>query len=121
MKGEEEAMLSLIQAAFFGKEIKDKITEETFLEMKRHAIVALPASVLLSSNLDESLLQEWKFSILQVVTYNTQYMDFLSKLPITVPYVILKGTSAAQYYPHPEYRALGDIDIITSREDYQII
>ena len=34
--------------------------------------------------------------------------------------VILKGTSAAQYYPYPEYRTMGDIDIMTRREDYDI-
>ena len=33
-----------------------------------------------------------------------------------MPYVILKGTAAAQYYPHPEYRAMGDIDIMTRHE-----
>ena len=40
-------------------------------------------------------------------------------MPITVPYVILKGTEAAKYYPYPEYRAMGDIDIMTQREDFE--
>lgn len=39
-------------------------------------------------------------------------------IPITVPYAVLKGTTASQYYPYPEYRSLGDIDIITRKEDY---
>ena len=32
--------------------------------------------------------------------------------------MILKGTTAAKYYLHPEYRVMGDIDIMTSRDDY---
>ncbi|MBQ1310285.1 MAG: nucleotidyltransferase family protein [Blautia sp.] len=38
---------------------------------------------------------------------------------MTVPYVILKGTCAAKYYPYPECRAMGDIDIMTSHEDFR--
>lgn len=29
-----------------------------------------------------------------------------------VPYMILKGAAAAQYYPNPSYRAMGDIDFL---------
>ena len=45
-------------------------------------------------------------------------MYIQNSLPVTVPYVILKGTSAAQYYPYPKFRTMGDIDIITKRDDY---
>ncbi len=112
-------MLSLIQATFFGKEINEEITEETFIEMKKHAIETLPASILSSLKISAHLLGEWKQSILQVLTNNIQYRYFLSNLPITVPYAILKGVAAAQYYPTPDYRILGDIDIITHKNDYE--
>lgn len=32
------------------------------------------------------------------------------------PFVILKGSSAVMYYSHPEYRVMGDIDIIVKPE-----
>ena len=35
-----------------------------------------------------------------------------------IPFVILKGSAAACYYPHPEYRCTGDIDILVKPEDY---
>ena len=90
---------------------------ETYDEMKRHAIAGLPASCLSVLGLPPELEQEWKQYILRQIAYNTQCNYAQSVLPISVPYVILKGTSAAQYYPHPEYRAMGDIDIMTRRED----
>jgi len=49
-----------------------------------------------------------------------QYNYAQLELPISVPYVILKGTSSAKYYPHPEYRIMGDIDIMTSREEVDV-
>lgn len=36
-----------------------------------------------------------------------------------IPAVVLKGMGAAMNYPHPEYRAMGDIDIIVPRADFE--
>ncbi len=36
-----------------------------------------------------------------------------------IPFVILKGTSAARYYPTPSYRCMGDVDIIVRPDDFQ--
>lgn len=38
---------------------------------------------------------------------------------LTVPYVILKGSAAAMYYPEPARRALGDIDILPLRGHFE--
>ena len=89
-----------------------------FEEMKQHAIAALPASCLHFIGISPELEEEWKRFILQQILFYTQSRYEQSKLPISVPYVILKGTSAAKYYPHPEYRTMGDIDIMTKREDF---
>lgn len=37
----------------------------------------------------------------------------------TIPVVVLKGTSAAQYYPKPQLRTVGDIDLLVKSEDYE--
>ncbi len=34
-----------------------------------------------------------------------------------IPYIIFKGTEIAKYYPKPELRAMGDIDILVKQED----
>ncbi|MBQ8230759.1 MAG: nucleotidyltransferase family protein [Lachnospiraceae bacterium] len=36
-----------------------------------------------------------------------------------IPCVILKGTSAARYYPTPSYRCMGDVDLIVRPDDFQ--
>ena len=36
-----------------------------------------------------------------------------------IPFVILKGTSAAIYYNHPDRRSMGDIDFLISQAEYK--
>lgn len=36
-----------------------------------------------------------------------------------IPFVILKGLAVSRYYPKPEYRSLGDIDIAVLHADYE--
>ena len=86
--------------------------------MKQHAIASLPMPYLSELAMSPELRKEWKLYILQQVSYYTKSNYEQDNLPISVPYVILKGSSAAQYYPYPECRIMGDIDIMTSREDY---
>lgn len=93
--------------------------EEIFIEMQKHAIAALAVPQLPNLKLNDITISEWeKYCIRTFRTYHQLLRAQLS-LPISVPYVILKGTSAAKYYPHPEYRNMGDIDLITRREDYE--
>ncbi len=94
--------------------------QDTYEEMKRHAIAALPAPFLDSLGLSPDLKNEWMLLIIRQISYYTQYNYVQSNLPISVPYVILKGTSSAKYYHYPEYRVVGDIDIMTRREDFDI-
>lgn len=91
--------------------------EHIFDEMNRQTIAALPAAHLSLLGLPPELARKWKQHVFQQIVFNSQYQYIQSALPITVPYVILKGTAAAKYYPHPEFRTMGDIDIMTRRED----
>ncbi len=93
-------------------------SRECFIELKNHAVACLSADLITTMNLPQDLKKEWSKLILQQLCFYNNYTFAQKHIPITVPYVILKGTSAAKYYPHPEYRAMGDIDIITRREDY---
>jgi len=92
---------------------------EIYNRCAEHGIQALAASILKDIAMPEDLRKRWKRDILQHISRYARYTHLLSQLPVMVPYVILKGTSAARYYLSPEYRSLGDIDIMTSREDMQ--
>ena len=92
-------------------------SKQIFEEMKQQAIAALPASNLSRIDMPSELKKEWKLYAIRQLSVYSQNTYEQSIIPITVPYAILKGTSASQYYPHPEYRTMGDIDIMTRRED----
>ena len=110
-------MLELLRASLWGTD-PGIVTQDIYEEMERHCITILPAVLLSSLNISSDLRNVWKKTILRQINYYNCYKYVQETLPIDVPYVILKGTSAAKYYPYPEYRTLGDIDIMTRREDY---
>ena len=91
--------------------------EAVFEEMKRQAVVVLPLDFLGEIQMPDSLRGVWRNVAVQKVSFFYRCLDFQSRLPLTVPYAVLKGTSAARYYPRPEYRIMGDIDLMTRRED----
>ena len=114
----KEQLFDLIKYSLWGK--GNTVTDwDTYEEMKQQAIAVLPAACLSSLKLFPELKKEWKQYIIQQVSFCSQCFYEQSNLPLTVPYVVLKGTSAAKYYPHPEYRMMGDIDLMTRREDFE--
>ena len=92
---------------------------EIYNRCREHGIQALAASILKDTSMPDDLRKRWKEDIQRHILRYARYTHLLSQLPVTVPYVILKGLSAARYYSSPEYRSLGDIDIMTLREDMQ--
>ncbi len=96
-----------------------EMDQNTYKIIKQHSIIALFTPAFSHVEASDEIRAEWKKAIFQHTIYNTRYQHVQSHLPISVPYVVLKGTTAAQYYPHPEYRTMGDIDIITKRDDYE--
>lgn len=112
------SMLELIKASLWEDSSVSSAGEEEYNGLIMHSIAMLPASILSKLTLSPELCEKWKRNILKQITYNARYKHVESSIPLTVPYVILKGTAAAKYYLHPEYRTMGDIDIITSRDNF---
>ena len=117
LENNKQILFTIVKRSLWGN-AAGIANEEIYSEMRHHAIAALPAFCLSSLGLPPELEKEWKKYTLQQISFYTQSCYEQSKLPISVPYVILKGTSAAKYYPHPECRTMGDIDIMTRREDF---
>lgn len=112
-----EKLFRLIRASLWD-EPNDWVDQETFDEMQKQSLTLLPAGILHRLNMAEELRTNWKTVAYQLLAFCTNCRHAEKSLPITVPYVILKGTSAARYYPNPNYRILGDIDIMTRHKDY---
>ncbi len=116
---EQEKLFNLIKQSLWNTETVCAVDWPVFEEMKKQALAALPAGILSRLDMPDDLRTAWQAAVYQQIAYNVNYRRAQAELPLAVPYAILKGVTAAQYYPHPEYRAMGDIDIITRREDYQ--
>ena len=97
--------------------------EEIYLFFLQHAIAAIPGNLIQNLQLPEAVKAEWtKHVFQQVYTYKTYEYNqelVLKKLnQNAIPVVVIKGTAASQYYPIPEFRAVGDIDLLVRPDDF---
>lgn len=115
-----QVVVALIKASLWGDSIPNEVDWDVFKEMDKHIITTLPSWILPQIKLDADLKLVWKTTNYERIVNNVNCMRAQRMLPITVPYVILKGTEAARYYPEPKYRTLGDIDLITYHEDFDV-
>ncbi|MCR5149593.1 MAG: nucleotidyltransferase family protein [Clostridiales bacterium] len=100
-----QQLLTVLSSLFTIKEID--ITDE----IKKEAVIQSVYS-LIGSDADA----------LAVITRNIQVIYEQCQLATVfkgIPYVILKGTAAAVYYPEPLRRTLGDIDILVKPEYFE--
>lgn len=96
---------------------------DIFQELQQHAVSSLVAPCFSRiKNIPDNIVSEWEKVTLQQIYLYTQYLNIQREIEISfkknnIPFIILKGTSASCYYPYPQLRAMGDIDIITSPEN----
>lgn len=128
MNREQSAMLEIIKASVFGQKIHlPQCLEyrEIYNEMRAQAIVAVPFEWV-NDNLvlDTKLKKQWEQSAMSQIVFQCQLLYEQSLLmellkSQDIPVAILKGCAAAIYYPHPECRAMGDVDFLVREEDVQ--
>lgn len=80
----------------------------------------------ISNQIPLECLRSWRAIMHSAVVFNEQInivqnelLDWLFQEQI--PAVILKGMSCSRYYPYPEARSLGDIDILINKENYRAV
>ena len=99
-----------------------------YAEMKDHAIAFLAQKWLENgakkSGMNEALRSEWlrgcmrqQVRWIQIMSAQERLLRVLAENQIEC--VIIKGAAAAIYYPQPSLRAMGDIDFLVKREDYE--
>ena len=88
--------------------------EKVFIESKKHTISGIVRRGL-KGYIAQDIDIEWEqfdylnlLSFIKIIDEQAKLTDLLKEADI--PFVILKGTAAAIYYPYPELRYLGDID-----------
>ena len=120
--------LELIKASVWNTavpELNSEQAEAVYQIFKSHTILALPEKVLpLIPDLSDELRKKWRNDIVHILQTNMKLTSTENSLielldAHNIRFVIVKGTSAACYYPDPDLRTLGDIDIIAEPDDYE--
>ena len=68
--------------------------------------------------------KKWKESVYTSVYNYSRLLQQQNQILLAlqynnIPVVVLKGTSAAQYYPKPQLRTIGDIDLLVKPDNYE--
>ena len=122
-----EVMAILKSALFEGACHSDtKNIEEIFTELEKQTALPLVFPILPQLDLTADRYEYWENQIYSYIITNQAVMDAEKKAvgrlhENHIPCVILKGSSYAQYYPHPELRVRGDIDILVNESDFETV
>ena len=120
------SMLKLLDAALWGKEAPDiqpDMWAQIWLELKNHAVAAIPIAFARELNIDEESRKDWDDYCCQILAHSvlvseTQKAVLDGFVSEKIGVVVLKGTAAACYYPENAVRTMGDIDLLVKQSDF---
>lgn len=125
------AVLLLVREAMSGEpaDFKEynqnsRFWEKVFIELQNQTVLGITAdTALLHNEIPENIKKEWVNRKKQCVAdycymavKQREVCDILQEAGI--PVAVMKGMAAAIYYPVPETRTVGDIDLIVMPRDY---
>ena len=96
-----------------------------YQELKQQVVLPLVGKVIMNlEGVPDSIREQWRKDVIYQLFCYSRYEHVQEDIVKAffdqcIPFVILKGSAAGIYYPHPEYRVMGDIDIMTKREDIE--
>lgn len=118
------SILALLKTSLFDLDLKinENVTwSDIASELQNQCVSVIPADQINHLNLTESENREYIMSVIQSNSYwnaimyeQQEIIDLLDEAGI--PTAVLKGSAAAIYYPKPDYRTMGDIDLIVPPE-----
>ncbi len=119
--------IELLKGSLWGVELNDlQLTdaESVFGFLREHSVAPLVANIVSNLFMPDDIRNRWKAHVYQqlYIFRNIVYEQGVLLKALQrekIPVVVLKGTSASQYYPVPEYRILGDIDLLVRHEDFE--
>ncbi len=120
------SVLGLLRRALFAQTVplaEGVDIAAVYEEMRLQSVAELANNELIEACPDMQLRRTWAKTILSQLSQNAyilrqqdKLLSLLSEAGISA--VILKGAAACQYYPVPENRAMGDVDVLVRQEDY---
>lgn len=122
--------LDLLKITLYGKYSEDFLYEEVikisdwkeqYELFNSHTIAPLVSELDKYIPNNDDVKKDWKESVYSnIYTYSNlvkkqkQILGAFNGIPV----VVVKGTSAAKYYPKPQLRTMGDIDLLVNPKDY---
>lgn len=103
---------------------KDFDWEEVYQECCSQSVPILVWNALDKKHIPEETAQRWEKTVIASaynnlqVTWQHLLVDRLMEKG-KIPYVILKGSASAAYYPAPMDRIMGDVDFLVSSADFE--
>lgn len=128
MNNSYQSVLSVIKATLSDSplEINNDFDAKAICTiLDEQAILPLFYSTIASSVSDVTEIISWKNRLYQIMASNVKVQNIESQLIQTlqdsgIEVAVLKGSAAAYYYPNPQYRVRGDIDIIVRPEQFEL-
>lgn len=121
------SILALLKTALFDVDLKmnkNVMWSDIVSELKNQCVSVIPADQIKLLNLTELENHEYIVSVVQSISFcnsilyeQQEIIDLFHEAGI--PAVVLKGSAAAIYYPKPDYRTMGDIDLIVQPELFE--
>ena len=119
---EQQTLLILLRQTLWQKSnnLPDRVDWRLLDTMaKQQGVLPLvyDAAVALKAELPDDVLEKWNKLTIASVIRNQRMLSAQKKVLMwfeeaLIPAVVLKGSSVARYYPNPDLRVLGDIDIL---------
>ena len=123
---EIQMLLSLLRYELFGQELPDDVApvdwEKMLNEANAHAITALLYSgIRKMENVPDSIVSRIRGAAIHAATRSEAVLNAQKKVTDlfhanNISAAVLKGTSVACCYPHPELRVPGDVDILVGKD-----
>ena len=120
----QELILTFLARALFNRDIliPDNLDwDEVYKEADVQTVLPL-VYVAVSDSLPSEIKSKWQLAIYEILANNVKiiYEHKEAHRILTegnIPYVIIKGTASARYYPIPKLRMMGDVDFVVRKED----
>lgn len=95
---------------------------EVYRESRQQTVSILTYSSLPEKIKENELVQKWREQVMYMLSnnvyFNYEHIDLNQIMEsANIPYVILKGSVSASYYPNPLMRIMGDVDFLINKND----
>lgn len=133
MKSHEKLLFDILQSELWGRPFDREVEKDDLKRAMKlassHAVLGLVGNVIMTTPHLKAMLSEQEYAVLRKFivgnlatgkVHNNNLVKIVMELRKSgIEPVLLKGLGLARFYPHPECRQLGDLDIYVGEENYE--